>query len=77
MPKIDFNKQMILVGVRADPNGIGYSPDMLRLNDEGDLNVSMPSTLIYYQNPETGRYLFLLINCGGVKSINGKPIRKD
>jgi len=77
LPKIDFDKQMVLVGVVESPNGIGYSPDTLKLNEEGDLNVSMPSTLIYYPNPETGRYIFLLISREGVKSINGKPIRKD
>ena len=68
---------MILVGVGADPNGIGYSPNTLILNEEGDLKVSMVRTLIYYPNPETGRYIFLLISREGVKSINGNPIRKD
>jgi hypothetical protein len=68
---------MILVGVVESPNSIGYSPDTLKLNEEGDLNISMASTLIYFPNPETGRYIFLLISREGVKSINGKPIRKD
>ena len=77
LPKIDFDKQMILVGVGEDPNGIGYSPDTLILNEKRDLKVSMVATLVYYPNPETGRYIFLLISREGVKSVNGNPIRKD
>ena len=71
LPKIDFDKQMILVGVGADPNAIGYDPDSLILDEDGDLKVSYIQTLKGYQNPETCRYIFLLISREGVKSING------
>jgi hypothetical protein len=71
LPKIDFDKHMILVGVGNDPNYIGYDPDGLILDEEGDLKVSFIYTLVGYQNPKTCRYIFLLISREGVKSING------
>src|SRR5215510_512457 len=79
LPKIDFDKQMILVGVHSDPNDIGYDPKGLILNENGDLNVRSVSTIIFsrFANPETCRYIFLLISSEGVKTINGKPVQKD
>src|SRR5262249_35956930 len=78
LPKIDFDKQMILVGVGYDPNGIGYDPNGLILNENGDLKVSSVSNFIVSAfAPETCRYVFLLISREGVKTINGKPVQKD
>lgn len=76
-PKIDFDKQMILVGFgRNDPTIIspylGLMPD-----GEGDLKVIFVEHLVLPRNPETCRYIFLLISREGVKSINGTPIRND
>ena len=71
LPKIDFDKQMIVVHVGDDPNHIGYDPDSLILDKEGDLKVSLITTLMGYINPKTCRYIFLLINREGVKTING------
>jgi hypothetical protein len=77
LPKIDFDKQMILVGFTGYPNRIGYMPDWLILDEEGDLAVSFVHTLVGYENPPTYRYIFLLISREGVKSINGNPILED
>jgi len=77
LPKIDFDKQMILVGVGKDPNSIGYDPDRLTLNEEGDLKVVYGGTDMLYPNPKTCRYIFLLISREGVKAINGNAVRKD
>jgi hypothetical protein len=71
LPKVDFDKQMIVVHVGDDPNLIGYDPDSLILDEEGDLKVSLIKTMVGYINPETCRYIFLLINREGVKTING------
>ena len=71
LPKIDFDKQMILVGVHNDPNG-------LILNENGDLKSSVSNFIVSaFAAPETCRYVFLLISREGVKTINGKPVQKD
>src|SRR5262245_60814170 len=77
LPKIDFDKKMVLVHVGDDPNQLGYDAEGLILNEEEDLKVDILSTLIGYINPKTCRYIFLLISHEGVKSVKGKPIRKD
>src|SRR5262245_3727436 len=75
LPKIDFDEQMILVVVTNDPNDIG--PGRLILNRSGDLSVSIVSTLMGFANPETCKYIFMLISREGVKSINGAPVPKS
>jgi hypothetical protein len=77
LPKIDFDKQMILVRVGNDPNVMGVIHDELMLNEKGDLKVDFFSTQVKYINPKTCRYVFLLISREGVKSVNGKPVRED
>jgi hypothetical protein len=77
LPKIDFDKKMVLVEVGRDPNQLGFDPEGLILNEEGDLKASFISTVVGYINPKTCRYMFLLISREGVKSVNGKPIRED
>jgi hypothetical protein len=74
LPKIDFEKQLILVGVS---DAINHDPmPGLTPVEEGDLKVMFLSHLTPPGNTETCRYTFVLINREGVKSINGKPIRK-
>jgi hypothetical protein len=77
LPKIDFDKKMVLVEVGRDPNQLGYDSEGLILNEEGDLKAIFMSTLVGYVNPKTCRYMFLLISREGVKAVNGKPIRED
>jgi hypothetical protein len=77
LPKIDFDKQMILDRVGNDPNVMGVIHDELMLNEKGDLKVDFFSTQVKYINPKTCRYVFLLISREGVKSVNGKPVRED
>jgi hypothetical protein len=71
LPKIDFDKQMILVRVGDDPNDIGFDPNSLILDEEGDLKVSFIQTEVRYINHKTCKYIFLLTSREGVKSING------
>jgi hypothetical protein len=47
-PKIDFDKQMIVVHVGGDPNLIGYDPNSLILDAEGDLKVSFIKTDVHW-----------------------------
>lgn len=77
LPKIDFDKKIILAEAGRDPNYIGYDANKLIPNEKGDLKISFMHTLIGYLNPTTCRYVFLLISREGVKSINGNPIQKD
>jgi hypothetical protein len=77
LPKIDFDKKMVLVVVGRDPNQLGYDPEGLILNEEGDLKAIFISTLVGYINPKTCRYMFLLVSREGVKSVNSNLIRKD
>jgi hypothetical protein len=76
LPKIDFDKQMILVVVSGDPNNIVYDPRGLILNKRGDLSVFYYTTLMGFTNPETCKYIFMLISRKGVKSISGIPVPK-
>src|SRR5262249_20246778 len=39
LPKIDFDKQMMLGGVGKEPKIFGYDPEGLTLNEGGDLKV--------------------------------------
>src|SRR5262249_55072287 len=77
LPKIDFDRQLILVEVH-NSKGFGYDPKGLILNENGDLTVRSVSNFIVSPfAPETCRYIFLLISSEGVKTINGKPVQKD
>jgi hypothetical protein len=77
LPKIDFDKQMILVVLGDGVNSFGLG--RLILNEMGDLTVLIDTTLIgglAHGNPETCRYIFILISREGVKSISGIPVPK-
>jgi hypothetical protein len=77
LPKIDFDKQMIVVEVNCDFNHNSSDHYTLRLNEKGDLEISVITTLIGGENPVTCEYIFFLISREGVKSIYGNPIRED
>lgn len=74
IPKIDFEKQLILVAVNGDPNPIRICT---KLDDQGDLKLSYGSTLIGFTHPRTGAYQFALINRAGIKTVRGKPIETE
>jgi hypothetical protein len=76
LPKIDFDKQMILVKAGPNPTAIHYDPQRLILNEQGDLSVQYYTSWNRYPdpNPKSGRYIFLQISREGVKSINGITI---
>jgi len=74
LPKVDFAKELVLIAVNKDPNRISIRAE---LDDNGDLKVKAISTMMGYFNPTTCRYQFAVISRSGIKTINGKPIRKD
>jgi hypothetical protein len=74
LPKIDFDKQMILVRLGND---LGMVLDDFMLNEKGDLKAVSIGNLGCNLHPKFCQYQFLLISREGVKSVNGKPIRED
>jgi hypothetical protein len=73
LPDVDFTKELVLVAVNNDPNKIGINA---QLDDKGDLNVSVISTLIGFVNPTTCTYQFATVKREGIKTIGGKAIAK-
>jgi hypothetical protein len=73
VPAIDFQKELVLVAVNNDPNRIGISAT---LDDKGDLQVSVISTLIGFTNPTTCTYQFAVVKREGIKTVGGKPLPK-
>ena len=71
VPAIDFDKELVLVAVNSDPNGIGIDA---KLDDKGDLKLSYITTLILYTNPTTCAYQFAVVKRDGIKSVNGNGI---
>ena len=67
-PKIDFEKQMILVFTAEGPNNVGCEPT---LDAQGNVQALAMSTLI--GGPGFG-YLMLCIPREGVRSVNGTPL---
>jgi hypothetical protein len=74
LPAVDFEKQLIVVVVNNDPNGISA---MLELDAKGDLKIDYASTEIKFINPTTCAYQVALIPRAGIKTIMGVPIAKD
>ncbi len=68
VPKIDFEKQMILVFTAEGPNNVGCEPT---LDAQGNVQAVAMSTLI--GGPGFG-YLMLCIPREGVRSVNGTPL---
>jgi hypothetical protein len=66
-PKIDFNKEIVLVATSIGPNRMFAKP---RLNEEGALLFAPAATLL--AGPGFG-YLLARIPIEGIKSINQKP----
>lgn len=74
MPEVDFDKELILVAVNSDPNGISIRPEV---DDNRDLKVTTASTTRYFKDPKTCRYEFALIKRESIKTIAGKVISQD
>jgi hypothetical protein len=73
LPKVDFDKELILVQTVEGLNTI--SPPDLRLTDKGNLRVPLPvSTLL----PASGGfgYKIVTVRRDGVKTVNGKTLKK-
>ena len=71
VPAVDFEKDLVLVAVNRDPNYISIEP---KVDEQGDLQLSMASTLAAYHEPTTCRYQFVLIQRSHFKTYRGKPI---
>jgi len=70
LPKVDFDRELILVCTTVSPNSCGVNPT---LDEEGDLKVDPAGTLIA-SDAKTFNYQIGLIDRTGVKSIAGRPI---
>src|SRR5215204_7228602 len=70
LPKIDFDRELILVCTTVSPNSCGVNPT---LDEQGDLKVGPASTLIA-SDAKTFNYQIGLIDRAGVRSIAGRPI---
>jgi hypothetical protein len=71
LPKVDFDREMVLVYVHSDSNSIGISPS---LSVTGNLTFDISSSMVGYNNPTDCSYVFELIDRAGIKTIAGKPI---
>ena len=67
-PKVDFEKEIVLVGVASGPNRVTLQPF---LNDKGDLTVHSRSTLI---GGAGFGYGMVTVKREGIQTIKGKPI---
>lgn len=72
VPEVDFERELVLVGVNKDPNTIGIQA---KLDEKGDLTVTYSTTLMFVQDPKSCKYQIGVIKRDGVKTINGKPIK--
>ena len=70
LPKVDFDRELILVCTTVSPNSCGVNP---ALDEQGDLKVAPVSTLIA-SDAKTFNYQIGLIDRAGVRSIAGRPI---
>jgi hypothetical protein len=68
VPKIDFEKELVLVGVASGPNSVRVIP---QLNDKGDLQVLARASLV--AGPGFG-YQIITVKREGIKTIKGKAI---
>ena len=74
LPKVDFEREIVLVYVNRDPNSVGLSPS---LSATGNLTIETAMTLMGYNNPTNCSYIFVLIDRAGIKTIAGKPISNN
>jgi hypothetical protein len=74
LPAVDFEKELIVVVVNNDPNGISIR---LEVDAKGDLTIDYETTEIKFINPTTCAYQIALIKRGGIKTILGVPISKN
>lgn len=68
LPKVDFNKELILLGTVPGPNRVLMRP---ALDDQGDVKFRVAGTRI--GGPGFG-YKFVKIAKAGVKTVNGQPL---
>jgi hypothetical protein len=69
LPKVDFNKELVLVATAPGPNRVALSAS---LDDKGDLKIRSRATLV---GGLGFGYAIATISRQGVKSINGKPLK--
>jgi hypothetical protein len=73
-PKVDFKKEVVLVGVTGDENRLSIET---RLDEGGNLRMKVLSTLVGYVNPTTGNYVLNVISRERIKTINGEPLPSE
>ena len=70
LPKVDFDKEVVIVGVVTGPNRVLLRPT---LSEGGDLRFVVAGTEM--AGPGFG-YALVKVGREGVKTVNGKPMRK-
>lgn len=73
LPKVDFDKELIVFCTTSSPNSCGIN---LSLDKQGDLNI-MPVTTLIASDSKKFNYQIALIDRTGIKSIGGKTITKN
>jgi hypothetical protein len=70
-PAIDFEKEVVLVGVTPGPNRVSLVP---KLDEKGDLHISLRTNLV--EGKGFG-YGMVTVKREGIKTIKGKPVVND
>jgi hypothetical protein len=70
-PAIDFEKEIVLVGVSPGPNRVTLVP---KLDEEGDLHISLRTNLV--EGKGFG-YGIVTVKREGIKTVKGKPVVND
>jgi hypothetical protein len=70
-PTIDFETEVVLVGVTPGPNRVSLVP---KLDEKGDLRVHVRTNLV--EGKGFG-YGIVTVKRAGIKTVNGKPIVKE
>jgi hypothetical protein len=70
-PKVDFGKEIVLVGVSPGPNRVTLLP---KLDEKGDLHISLRTALV--EGKGFG-YGIVTVKREGIKTIKGKPVVND
>src|SRR5262249_57841595 len=73
VPEVDFDRQLILVGLVNEPNWV--KEIIAVLDDRGNLKVGYMSTLLAIRrSPNWCSYVFAPIHRRGIRSVDGHPV---
>jgi hypothetical protein len=73
LPEVDFEHEIVLIAVITDENELTLDA---HLDDRGNVEVVGMATLVGYPHPQHGSYQMHVVGREGIKTVNGKPVRK-